>query len=89
MCWDWSICNKFACTTGLADLGQLYIRLSGCAMGPIDPDPLYIRLPGCTTGLMRYISGIVQLCNRASSSSPIIHWDIAALSSCATGQVNC
>ena len=85
--WDQSICN-FGCATGLADLGQLYIRLSSCATGLIDPGQLYIGLPGCTIRLTHYISGSVLLCNRASLSSPIIHRDISTLSRCAMGQVN-
>ena len=73
---------------GLADLGQLHIGLSGCAMWLIDPGQLYIGLPCCAMRLTCYISGSVWLCNRASSSLPIIYWDISTLSSCAMGQVN-
>ena len=79
---------NFGCAMGLADLGQLHIGLSGCAMWLIDPGQLYIGLPCCAMRLTRYISGSVRLCNRASSSLPIIYRDISTLSSCATGQVN-
>ena len=66
---------NLGCATRLADLGHLYVGLSGCTTGLIDPGQLHIGLPGCTTELTHYISGSVQLCtcNRASSSSPIIH----------------
>ena len=53
---------QFDCATGLADLGWLYIGLSGCATGLIiDPGQLHIGLPGCTMGLTRYISGSADL----------------------------
>ncbi len=87
MHWDQSICNYFGCATGLADLGRLYIGLSGCGTGLIDPGQLHTGYP-VAMGLTHYISGSVQLCNRASSSSPIIHQNISMLSSFATGQVN-